>query len=282
MKFFVYLDHTVENEKPDRKLKVNTMDAREHNFVELKTTRGRHIKVLATVHPRARLMSLSVGVTGPRLSTPKGTLPSAVKAFLREHADWLETKLREMERQGVRLVPPIPGVPDTFTWRGETLLVKWEQGAFPRVRVEDNQVCITMDLEHSDADAIARRAMRAFVAAQMKREVARLSQHYAEQIGKDIRATRLLPMKSLWGSLSVAGHMTLDLSLMLAPQSALEYVVVHEMCHLWVRNHGRRFWQRVEDVFPNYHEQRDWLSRQGHRTKAELARWIGTELLPRT
>lgn len=255
------------------------MDAREpKNFLDLETSRGRHIKVLATVHPRARRMSLTLGVHGPRLSTPRGTHPSDVRAFLRENADWLELKLREMERQGVRLAPPVPGVPDTFNWRGELVLVRWEPGVFPRVRIEDNQATIALDLDHAEADAIARRAMRGFIVAQMKREVARLTRLYEPLVGRNVLSTRLLPMNSLWGSLSIQGRMTLDLSLMLAPPQALEYVVVHEMSHLWIRNHGRRFWERVEAVFPQYQEMRVWLSRNGHAVKAELARWIGNEL----
>jgi predicted metal-dependent hydrolase len=255
------------------------MDAREpKNFLDLETSRGRHIKVLATVHPRARRMSLTMGVHGPRLSTPRGTHPSDVRAFLRENADWLELKLREMERQGVRLAPPVPGVPDTFNWRGELVLVRWEPGVFPRVRIEDNQATIALDLDHAEADAISRRAMRGFIVAQMKREVARLTRLYEPLVGRNVLSTRLLPMNSLWGSLSIQGRMTLDLSLMLAPPQALEYVVVHEMSHLWIRNHGRRFWERVEAVFPQYQDMRVWLSRNGHAVKAELARWIGNEL----
>jgi predicted metal-dependent hydrolase len=254
------------------------MDARDSNFHELETSRGRRIKVLATVHPRARRMSLTMGVHGPRVSTPRGTHPADVRAFLRENADWLELKLREMERQGVRLAPPVPGVPDTFNWRGDLVLVRWEHGVFPRIRIDDNQATIALDLDHHEADAIARRAMRGFIVAQMKREVARMTKLYEPLVGRPVLSTRLLPMNSLWGSLSGNGRMTLDLSLMLAPTQALEYVVVHEMSHLWIRNHGRRFWERVEAVFPQYDEMRVWLGRNGHAVKAELARWIGNEL----
>ena len=74
--------------------------------------------------------------------------------------------------------------------------------------------------------------------------------------------------------------MTLDLSLMLAPPAALEYVVAHEMAHLWIRNHGKRFWQRVEAIYPEYPLQCRYLSKHGHAVKAELARWLGSELLP--
>ena len=255
------------------------MDARENdNFLELETPRGRRIKVLSRVHPLARRMSLTMSVRGPRLSTPRGTPQSEARAFLRENADWLELKLREMERQGVRLAPPVPGVPDTFNWRGELVLVRWEHGVFPRVRIEDNQATIALDLDHADVDAISRRAMRGFIVAQMKREVARMTRLYEPLVGREVLSTRLLPMNSLWGSLSVQGRMTLDLSLMLAPSYVLEYVIAHEMSHLWIRNHGRRFWERVGAVFPQYDEMRVWLSRNGHAVKAELARWIGNEL----
>ena len=101
---------------------------------------------------------------------------------------------------------------------------------------------------------------------------------YEPMIGKGVVATRLVPLKSLWGSLSMNARMTLDLSLMLAPPAALEYVVAHEMAHLMVRNHGRRFWRRVEAMYPEYLKKRAWLSRHGHAVKAELARWLGGDL----
>lgn len=254
------------------------MENHDQNWLDVTTSRGRHIKVLAKSHPRARRLSLTLGIDGPRVSAPKGTLKSEMKAFLQENADWLEQKLRAMERLGIRLAPPRPGVPDTLNWRGQILLATWEYATFPHARLDEHQIAIALDLEHPEADIIARRAMRAFFVAQMKREVGRLVDHYAPLVGKSIVSTRLLPMKTLWGSLSVRGRMTLDLSLILAPLPALAYVVVHEMCHLWVRNHGKRFWRHVEEIYPQHLETRHWLSQNGHALKAELGRWIGADL----
>ena len=247
-------------------------------WMELKTPAGRHVRVLTRVHPRARRLSLSVGIAGPQISTPRGTHPSEVKAFLRENAAWLEQKLRELERAGQRLAPPTPGRRDTLLWRGERLPVRWEHGTIPHVRIEDQVAHVTLQLDHPEAEQIVRRVLRSFVVAQMKREVSELVGTFEPMVGKRVVATRLLPLKSLWGSLSLHARMTLDLALMLAPPAALEYVVAHEMSHLWIRNHGQRFWQRVEAIYPDCHETRDWLSRHGHAVKAELARWIGSEL----
>jgi predicted metal-dependent hydrolase len=254
------------------------MDAADTRIVELTTPRGRNVRVLARTHPRARHMRLTFDVDGPRVSAPQGTPSAMIQGFLRQNAHWIDDRLRERERQGVRTATPVPGVPDTLAWRGEWHLVRWQQQVFPSVRAEPGSITIGMDLDHADSDRIALRAMHHFVAAQMKREVQRIAQDFEMQLGRGVSGIRLMPLRTMWGSLSVDGRMTLDLSLMLAPACALEYVVAHEMCHLFVRNHGRRFWERVEALYPRADEARDWLTSSGHAAKAELVRWtaLGT------
>ena len=89
-------------------------------------------------------------------------------------------------------------------------------------------------------------------------------------------AVRVRPLKSLWGSLDTRDCMTLDLALALAPPAALKYVVIHELCHLKIRNHSPRYWNLVGSLYPDWKEQRVWLREKGHALKAELARLIGS------
>ena len=49
----------------------------------------------------------------------------------------------------------------------------------------------------------------------------------------------------------------------MAPMNVIEYVVVHELAHLKIRNHGRDFWRQVAALKPDYHKDRDWLKRNG-------------------
>lgn len=245
-------------------------------IVELTTPRGRNIRVVARTHPRARHMRLTLDADGPRISAPSGTPSAAIYSFLNENAGWLEDRLRLLERQGVRTARPRPGVPDTLTWRGGVHLVRWEENVFPKVRIAEDAVTIAMDLAHPDADRIACRAVRNFIGAEMKREVNRIVRQFEPLVGRPLNGLRIVPLRTLWGSLSWGGRMTLDLSLMLAPPVALEYVVAHELCHLHVRDHSKRFWDRVEALYPNTDEARDWLTHFGHTAKAELTRWIGS------
>ena len=53
--------------------------------------------------------------------------------------------------------------------------------------------------------------------------------------------------------------MNFNWQLILAPLDILDYVVVHELCHLLVLNHSPRFWGHVEGILPDYRERRRWL-----------------------
>ena len=87
-------------------------------------------------------------------------------------------------------------------------------------------------------------------------------------------ALRVRSLKSLWGSLDSRDRVTLDLALALAPPAALKYVLVHELCHLKIRNHSPRFWALVSSHIPDWEDQRDWLRSNGQALKAELARLV--------
>jgi predicted metal-dependent hydrolase len=69
--------------------------------------------------------------------------------------------------------------------------------------------------------------------------------------------------RTRWASCSAGGNLSFNWRLVLAPLEVLDYVVVHEVCHLREPNHSRRFWRLVESRRPTWREQRDWLNEHG-------------------
>lgn len=69
--------------------------------------------------------------------------------------------------------------------------------------------------------------------------------------------------KTRWGSCSAKGTLSFNWRLMLAPPAVLDYVVVHELCHLTHMNHSKAFWALVESVCPDYRTHRKWLKEHG-------------------
>lgn len=78
---------------------------------------------------------------------------------------------------------------------------------------------------------------------------------------REIDAPRLIirMMQARWGSLSRAGNITLNVRLIQAPRSCIEYVIAHELCHTIYRDHDRRFYRRLGNVMPDWQERKKRL-----------------------
>ena len=75
---------------------------------------------------------------------------------------------------------------------------------------------------------------------------------------------KIRKMKTRWGSFSSKGSVTLNLELIKAPRECIEYVVIHELCHLFHLNHGPAFYNLLEQLIP------DWKKRK-HRLETVLS-----------
>jgi hypothetical protein len=113
-----------------------------------------------------------------------------------------------------------------------------------------------LDLRPADvSEPDARRAVRELATMLAEEEVEALGVSYARI---EVRGQR-----TRWGSCSSRGTLSLNWRLALAPLEVLDYVVVHELCHLCEPNHSPRFWRLVAERRPNWREQRAWLREHG-------------------
>ena len=87
--------------------------------------------------------------------------------------------------------------------------------------------------------------------------------YYQPLTGGSYSRISIRDQKTRWGSCSAKGTLSFNWRLMLAPLTVLDYVVVHELCHLTYMNHSQAFWQAVEAVYPDYRSARQWLKDHG-------------------
>ena len=86
---------------------------------------------------------------------------------------------------------------------------------------------------------------------------------YAAAVGVTYGKITIRDQHKRWGSCSSQGNLNFNCTLMLAPESVREYVVVHELCHRRQMNHSPAFWQEVARVMPDYDTAREWLKTEG-------------------
>lgn len=84
---------------------------------------------------------------------------------------------------------------------------------------------------------------------------------YTEKIGVDYGRIDIKKVSSIWGSCSPSNRLCFNRKLIMAPHEVVDYVVIHEVCHLVHRNHSSRFWGLVAKFDPKFKEHRRWLYR---------------------
>jgi len=92
-----------------------------------------------------------------------------------------------------------------------------------------------------------------------------VAEEEAEWLGVAYRRIRIGGQRTLWGSCSPRGTLSFNWRLALAPAEVLDYVVVHELCHLKEMNHGPRFWKLVAEQSPDWKKHRKTKPFQKHR-----------------
>jgi predicted metal-dependent hydrolase len=86
---------------------------------------------------------------------------------------------------------------------------------------------------------------------------------FAVRMGVKYGKVTVRHQTSRYGSCSSKGNLSFNCVLVLCPDWILDYVVVHELCHLKQMNHSAAFWAEVGALMPNYREAREWLKQNG-------------------
>lgn len=244
----------------------------ERDTVAITLDDGRQVTLLRVRDARAKRLRLSVSERGVRLTLPRTASTRAADAFVRQHHDWLATQL---DRFAAVPMPSglLRGGDTAIPLRGESLPLSWREGRLTRIEHQADGVQITLPAQASDARMHA--ALHEFYLTQAQADVGRWLPRYLPELPTPPARIRIRPLSSLWGSLSVANVLSLDLALVLGPPPAFEYVLVHELCHLLQRNHSPAFWREVERRCPDWRDHRRYFRSHGLGLKTQLRGLIG-------
>ena len=129
----------------------------------------------------------------------------------------------------------------------------------PHVARQGTELRVRVPLGADPREALEgwyRRQARVEVAARLDAAVARAGRGYT--------TLQIRGQRTRWASCSTSGAMSFNWRLLLAPAEILDYVVEHEVAHLVVHDHSRRFWALLAERCPEWREREAWLRRHGH------------------
>ena len=237
---------------------------------------GRAVPLRVRRHRRARRIVLRVdGARDEAVLTLPWRVPLREGlAFAYERRDWLQARLAGLPPRvpfGPGAILPIRGIPHVIRHApgravppvgGRTTKSPRATNVAPLsgrgvVRVEAGEIRIAGKPEH-----LARR-LSEWLRAEAGRVLAPLARDKALRLGVAVGKITVRDTRTLWGSCSASGDLSLCWRLVLAPPFVADYVCAHEVAHLKIRGHGARFWRIVAELAEDMAGARAWLARHG-------------------
>jgi len=208
----------------------------------------------------------SVTVKAPRLyPTDK-----EIAKFVESRADWvILQRNRQQEREDMKLVRRFE-TDYSFPYLGEERLVEMQSAKKTSITYEEGKIIIKTPAyealkENYEAFTNAekidklRTELKKWYKKQAYAYVSKRVNYYKEIIGVTVTSVSIKSRKSQWGSCDSNGNLTFSWRLVMARPEAIDYVVIHELCHRKYMDHSKQFWNEVQKYMPEFKEQKRWL-----------------------
>jgi len=188
---------------------------------------------------------------------PMKMTEARIHDFVGRHADWV-IKHQEQARTS-----PLPGSKRYI--EGETFLFLGQ--SYPLAIVSHQRLALTFDNNAfllavsalPKAEQVFTRWYKTQAARVLSERILLLSTKYDLPFGK----IRITSARTRWGSCSSRGTISFTWRLVMAPAEVVDYVVIHELVHMKIKNHSKTFWGRVEAIYPGYKKNILWLKKNG-------------------
>jgi predicted metal-dependent hydrolase len=219
------------------------------------------IKIDKLIRSKRRTIALIIERDGSfTVRAPMRAPHAAIETFIQQKADWI-TRTRE----NMKSTPGEPTLRKQYT-DGEKFLLLGSSFDLKLVGLQKHSLHFDNGFTLSRAEQT--NGEQVFTRWYKERALEIISERvkqYSQQYNFTPRQVKISSAKTRWGSCSSSGVLNFTWRLVMAPLDVIDYVVVHELVHLRVKDHSSKFWKAVEAIYPEYKKQRKWLREHGEK-----------------
>ena len=214
---------------------------------------------------KASRVKVTVDADGVVVTLPESASETTALKAVTKLESWIVDRLADREEANQSVAARGNAVP----WLGDLTPLVTQKGR--KVAARKGGVILVPEGDYVPAlESLYRREAKKVFTERLDR--------ITRKCGTEWTALRIGDMKTRWGSCSPGGRMSFNWRLMLAPAEVLETVVWHEVCHIEVPNHSKKFWALMDERRPGHREDAAWLV--DHAAELVLAAPAGTKPTP--
>lgn len=194
---------------------------------------------------------------------PIGISPEQVDAVVESKRMWIYRNLAEWRDLNATAVVREWVNGESFLYLGSSYRLSLVFGKAADLQLKDGRFCLRRTLIEQGGEGAARAAFEAFYSAKGEQRIRERVASFAPKVGVHPSGTTVKELGFRWASCTVGNSLSFHWKCMMAPPKIVDYMVVHELCHLHQRNHSDAFWNEVDKVMPDYLERKNWLKKHG-------------------
>lgn len=233
-------------------MKITLLTGKTFNLEEkIVSELGFPIKVIKS--SRAKRLTLRIDSKNhiPVVSIPNRCSASRAIEFIESHRLWIEQSLKKL--------PISKNFEDgeTISLFGEIVTIKHNPKLRRGVYLEDGFLYVSGELD------FLHRRVKDFIKKEAQKIFYNKSKILADKLDCKLNDVTIKDTKSRWGSCSSMHNINYSWRIALAPQEVIDYLIAHEVAHLFHQDHSRNFWNCVKSLEPQSAKGKLWLKLHG-------------------
>ena len=216
---------------------------------------------------RIKTSELIVDSDRIEIRTPLNKTLEDTRDIVREKAEWILRKQEQFKSSTPEIMEPTFDEDSTLPYLGKNYPLRINRKQLRNtLTFADGQ--FVADISSSRIDGEARSLMKQLFEEWTIKIAYRVLktkvESYSQKLG--VHAQKILVksnLKSRWASLTKKRSINFNMHLIKAPSDVIDYIVLHELCHLKIKGHSHHYWDLVYRYMPNYQDKIDWLNING-------------------
>lgn len=196
---------------------------------------------------------------------PEGTTNEVILNKVKSKASWIVQRLFEFEHMEFQPIKREYVNGESFMYLGRNYSMQIfieEKKKKPEIKLHQGKFYV---FSNTKDEAKIQKAMEQWYREKALEKVKERVDYYQHYFKKKPTEIKVKEQQKRWASCTSKNELLFNWRCVMAPSNVLDYIVVHEMCHMYHKNHSQEFWDLLSSIMPDYERRREWLRNYGVR-----------------
>ena len=216
------------------------------------------MKILITRTKRKKTISILIKDGNVEVKAPFNLMQKEIDSFILKKEKWIKNKI--LFQKSIEKLPKkkfING--EVFKLLGKDLILKININDTKKTYIKNDYICLDLKNNTKNNKEKIKKELELFFRSFSERILKEKTLIESKKMNLKVKEIKVRSYKNRWGSCSSNGNISYNWKLIMAPERIINYVIIHELCHLIHFNHSRDYWREVSKKLPNYKENKEWL-----------------------